>query len=348
MRKTLATAAAILLTAALSAENIFKGNTFSVEDDEVFYKFTDDKNAKIFSNDTDEGETTHMELEYILDEKNMTIRLCPKKIRTALFGIPGIEDRLVTKKELLDTIKAKGFKEDVFNKQFEEFSGFNPHIKLGKKDAVDKVLNVFLYSEFFGDSEYDESVDYKAKVLEMDTDEEEMPMEDVEKEIELLTRAMKATLSNIDMELKILSASVSLTFDFSMTFNYEQEEDGSVKFTESPQSVDAQTAFLQMEADGTARSVYITKGILSIVREGEDGRTPEIDRYATNDNLKKPAGRITFLKAGNPREKIKAAYKLDNSQDPVTMEITFKSGALNGFTIRGLYHTSKSTLIPIK
>ena len=348
MKKTLAIAAAFLLTAALSAENIFKGSTFSVEDDEVFYKFTDDTNAKIFSNDTDEGETTHMELEYILDEKNKTIKLSPKKIRTALFGIPGIEDRLVTKKELLDTIKAENFKEDVFNKQFEEFSGFNPHIKLGKKDALDKVLNVFLYSEFFSDSEYDESVDYKAKVLEMDADEEEMPKEEVEKEIELLTRAMKATLANIDMELKILSASVSLTFDFSMTFNYEQEEDGSVKFTESPQSVNAQTAFLQMEADGTARSAYITKGILSIVREGEDGRTPEIDRYATNDSLKKPAGRITFLKAGNPREKIKAAYKLDNSQDPVVMEVTFKSGALKGFTIKGLYHTSKSTLIPIK
>ena len=59
MRKTLATAAAFMLTAALSAENIFKGNTFSVEDDEVFYKFTDD---------TNEGETTHMVLEYILDE----------------------------------------------------------------------------------------------------------------------------------------------------------------------------------------------------------------------------------------------------------------------------------------
>ncbi len=348
MKKTLAIAAAFLLTAALSAENIFKGNTFSVEDDEVFYKFTDDTNAKIFSNDTDEGETTHIELEYILDEKNRTIKLSPKKIRTALFGIPGIEDRLVTKKELLDTIKAENFKEDVFNKQFEEFSGFNPHIKLGKKDALDKVLNVFLYSEFFSDSEYDESVDYKAKVLEMDADEEEMPKEEVEKEIELLTRAMKGTLANIDMELKILSASVSLTFDFSMTFNYEQAEDGSVKFTESPQSVDAQTAFLQMEADGTARSAYITKGILSIVREGEDGRTPEIDRYATNDSLKKPAGRITFLKAGNPREKIKAAYKLNNSQDPVIMEVTFKSGALKGFTIKGLYHTSKSTLIPVK
>ena len=146
MKKTLAIAAAFLLTSALSAENIFKGNTFSVEDDEVFYKFTDDTNAKIFSNDTDEGETTHMELEYILDEKNRTIKLSPKKIRTALFGIPGIEDRLVTKKELLDTIKAENFKEDVFNKQFEEFSGFNPHIKLGKKDALDKVLNVFLYS----------------------------------------------------------------------------------------------------------------------------------------------------------------------------------------------------------
>lgn len=348
MRKTLAIAAAFLLTAALSAENIFKGNTFSVEDDEVFYKFIDDTNAKIFSNDTDEGETTHMELEYILDEKNKTIKLSPKKIRTALFGIPGIEDRLVTKKELLDTIKAENFKEDVFNKQFEEFSGFNPHIKLGKKDALDKVLNVFLYSEFFSDSEYDESVDYKAKVLEMDADEEEMPKEEVEKEIELLTRAMKATLANIDMELKILSASVSLTFDFSMTFNYEQEEDGSVKFTESPQSVNAQTAFLQMEADGTARSAYITKGILSIVREGEDGRTPEIDRYATNDSLKKPAGRITFVKAGNPREKIKAAYKLDNSQDPVVMEVTFKSGVLKDFTMKGLYHTSSDTLFPVK
>ncbi len=182
MRKTLATAAAFLLTAALSAENIFKGNTFSVEDDEVFYKFTDDKNAKIVSNDTDEGEIAHMELEYILDEKNMTIRLCPKKIDTAIFGIPGIEDRLVTKKELLDTIKAEGFKEDVFNKQFEELTGFNPHIELGKKESADKIVNALLYSAFFSDSEYDENVDYKAKLRETDYGEEESELgEEAEK-----------------------------------------------------------------------------------------------------------------------------------------------------------------------
>jgi hypothetical protein len=349
MKKTLAIAAAFLLTAALSAENIFKGNTFSVEDDEVFYKFTDDKNAKIVSNDTNEGETTHMELEYIIDEKNKTIRLCPKKIDTALFGIPGIEDRLVTKKELLDTIKAEGFKEDVFNKQFEELTGFNPHIELGKKESADRIVNALLYSEFFSDSEYDENVDYKAKLRETDYGEEESALgEEAENEIALLTKLTTDTISNMDTEMELLEATVASTFDFSMTFNYEQEEDGSVKFSESPQSVDAQSVFLRMEADGTARNAYITNGILSIAREVEDDRTPEIDRYATKDSLKKPAGRITFVKAGNPREKIKAAYKLDNSQDPVVMEVTFKSGALKGFTIKGLYHTSKSTLIPIK
>lgn len=114
MRKTLATAAAFMLTAALSAENIFKGNTFSVEDDEVFYKFTDDKNAKIVSNDTDEGEIAHMEL--------------------------------------------------------------------GKKESADRIVNALLYSAFFSDSEYDENVDYKAKLRETDYGEEESELgEEAEK-----------------------------------------------------------------------------------------------------------------------------------------------------------------------
>ena len=349
MRKTLAIAAAFLLTAALSAENIFKGNTFSVEDDEVFYKFTDDTNAKIVSNDTDEGEIAHMELEYILDEKNMTIRLCPKKIDTALFGIPGIEDRLVTKKELLDTIKSEGFKEDVFNKQFEELTGFNPHIELGKKESADRIVNALLYSAFFSDSEYDENVDYKAKLRETDYGEEESELgEEAENEIALLTKLTTDTISNMDTEMELLEATVASAFDFSMTFGYEQEEDGSVKFTESPESVDAQTVFLRMEADGTARNAYITNGILSIAREVEDDRTPEIDRYATKDRLKKNSGKITFAKAGNPKEKIKATYKIDNSQNPVTMEITFKSGVLKDFTMKGLYNTSSDTLFPVK